>query len=75
MKILFWIAGSLLAGVVAVIPEAAMYFLYRMIHPESELARIFTFIAFWFGGIGLCVGFGALGFLIFFAVNKATLEN
>lgn len=48
----------------AVCPELAMYWSWNLIQPESELTRILLIIAFWFGGAGFCVGFGALCFYL-----------
>lgn len=47
---------------ISITPEVGMYYSWGLISPQSELTRVLLIIAFWFGGAGLCVGFGALGF-------------
>ena len=55
----------------ALIPETAMWFAWHLIQPESELAKILILGIFWFGGAGLCVLFGFLGFFIWAATLSA----
>jgi hypothetical protein len=74
MRFIFWFFGIFVSVVFAFIPEIAMYFIYNLIAPQSDLTRILLLVAFWFGGIGLCVLFGALGVLLAMAVTTAAFE-
>lgn len=74
MKFLFWITGTLLALVVGLCPEAAMYFTYNLIAPQSDLARCLVLAIFWLGGAGLCVATAIFGLMIFASVTKVVLE-
>lgn len=75
MKVVFWIVGCLIALAVAVIPEVAMYFLYGLINPQSEVTRVITLLAFFVFGGSACVGFGAIGIAIFASVTGAVLKD
>lgn len=74
MKVVFWVLGSLLALVVGLMPEVALYFLYGVINPQTELTRVITVLSFLFLGGGACFGFGILGLALFAGVTKAVLE-
>lgn len=74
MKLLFWTLGAFISLVIAAIPETAMYFLYGLIQPSGDVARALVLLAFWFLGAGMCLGFGALGIIMFCAVTSAVLK-
>jgi len=74
MKLAFGIIGSLCCLVFALIPEAAMYFLYGVVNPTTTLERILVLGAFWFGGAGMCVLFGFLALAVWTALIKTVLE-
>lgn len=64
MKLIYVTIWSIVCLVVALLPEMGMYAVYTLINPVSELARIAMFIAFWFGGAGICMLFAFLSFAI-----------
>lgn len=64
IKFILAIVFTMFCIAFAVLPETAMYFLWHLIHPESELARILVLGIFWFGGAGLCILFGFMGFVM-----------
>lgn len=74
MKALFWTVGSILSLAIASIPEVVLYFLYGIINPQTEMARVITILSFVFLGGGICIGFGVLGVMCFVAVTKAVLD-
>lgn len=74
MKFLFWVLGTLLALLVGLAPEIAMYFTYHLIAPQSDLARCLVLAIFWLGGAGLCVATAIIGLSIFLAATKIVLE-
>jgi len=47
----------------AIIPEITMFFIYQFVTPATQLGKIVLFGIFWFGGVGLCFLFGALGIM------------
>lgn len=71
---LIWMIGTIVVGMLMLVPEAVMYFLYHLIEPASSLERILVFGLFWFGGGGICVLFFFLGVLGFCAWTAAVLD-
>lgn len=59
---------------VALIPEAVMWGTYRLIHPTTELARIIVLVGFWLVGSGVCIGFAALGVVLWTALANEVLK-
>lgn len=74
IRVLLFLLGSMLCLGIAVLPELAMWMLYGIIHPETEVARLIVLIAFWLGGSGVCIGFAMLAFALECAVLQAVLE-
>lgn len=74
MKFLMWLLFTIAAATIAVLPEVAMYFVYGLINPQSELSRVLVLIVFWFGGVSACIGFALFGFLIFMAATQEALK-
>lgn len=75
MRLLFLCFGIVVAAAVTLIPETAMYFIYHLIAPQSDLTRGITLAAFWVCGSAVCVGFATLGFCLFVCVTKACLDG
>lgn len=73
-KILAGIVATLLAGVVAIIPEAAMYLIWHLVSPQSEAARIALVAVFVLGGGSLCFLSAWLAVLLWTTVMLAVLE-
>jgi len=48
----------------AMIPEIGMYIAWGLIDPQTALAKIATMALFWFGGVGMSIVFGYVGFTL-----------
>ena len=75
MKIVFALLWSAFCLVLALVPEIAMYLTYSLINPETTLAKVAVMALFWFGGAGLCVFSGVLGFALWVAGLDAGSKN
>lgn len=73
-RVLGLVVITLICMVIAFWPEVALYFIYGLIHPTTEVTRIITLFAFWFGGSGLCIGFGFIGLSVWAIFAKALWE-
>lgn len=74
MKILFALMITVMCLAMALLPELAMYGLYKFINPTTELARILMFAIFWIFGIGLCIGSAILSFIIWVGLMAGLLK-
>lgn len=74
MKIAFFIIGTLLCIVLGLVPEFALYALWHVLAPTTEVMRVVTGLGFLFIGGGACIAFGFLAVAIWFALLKAVLE-
>lgn len=74
IKLLFWILGSAIIIPATFIPEAVMYFLYQLIAPQSDLARVLVLLVFWVTGFGVSVAFLLLGIFAFCSLTVTCLE-
>lgn len=59
----------------ALVPEAAMYFLWQAINPTETLEKIATVAIFWIGGVGLCVFFAFISTLLWIAAMSVWVNN
>ena len=59
----------------ALIPEAAMYFLWQVINPTETLEKIVTIALFWIGGAGLCVVFAFISTLLWISAMAVWVNN
>jgi len=73
-----WVIGigwSLLCLIVAVIPETALYLIFKFINPTTEMGRILTGgLLLWFG-IGVSFLFLVIAFMLWVAGMKALSET
>lgn len=51
----------------SLIPETAMYFLWQLVNPSTQLEKIAVLALFWLGGVGLCLVFAFLGLTVWIA--------
>ena len=66
-KFIAFILITLICICIAVIPETAMYFLWQMVNPQTELGKILVLGIFWCGGFVFCIMFALFGFLLWVA--------
>ena len=74
VKIAFFILGTLFCIIVGLWPEAAMYFVYNLIAPTTEMSRILVLALFWLGGAGVCLAFGVLSVVMWMGLIATCIE-
>ena len=72
-KLIAFIIITILCVAFALIPEAAMWFGWGLIHPETEAGRILVIALFAVFGGSWCVFFGFLGVAIWGSFISAVL--
>lgn len=74
MRVIYFLIYSSICTAIALLPETAMWLTYGLIAPTSEIGKILTIGMFWLCGGGLCIAFGALGFLLWLSFTQELLK-
>lgn len=73
MKFIVWGIFSLLCGILMLIPEMGMYFIWHLLNPQTDLYRLGLIAIFVFGGGGLSFLFAILGIGLWGSGTQAIL--
>lgn len=74
MRVLFAMVVTVVSLIIAVLPEAGLYFLWKLVNPQTDLARVLLGLGFLFGGGGICILFGFVACVIWVGGIKAALD-
>lgn len=70
---ILYILASVLCGLIAILPEIAMYFLWNLVQPQDEIVRVALVALFFICGGGMCILFGFLGVAAWVSMTASLL--